>query len=84
MEQRVDFRGDSSMSQSLAGAGFQSPVALFATYAARREDLDEWLSGASINRDRDLRMQYLAGRGRIMATLAVVSTRPSNTVRLPP
>jgi spermidine synthase len=63
MERRVDFLGDSAMSQSLASAGFDSPVALFATYAAGREDLKEWLEGASINRDRNLRMQYLAGLG---------------------
>ncbi len=63
MERRVDFRGDSPMSQSLMGAGFDSPVALFATFAASREDLTEWLAGAVINRDRNLRMQYLAGLG---------------------
>jgi spermidine synthase len=63
MEHRVDFRGDSTMSQSLAETGFDSPVALFATYATRRDDLTEWLAEAAINRDRNLRMQYLAGLG---------------------
>jgi spermidine synthase len=63
MERRIDFRGDSIMSLSLAATGFDSPAGLFATYAARREDLKEWLDGAAINRDRNLRMQYLAGLG---------------------
>jgi spermidine synthase len=63
MERRVDFRNDSLMSQSLMTAGFESPVALFTTYAGRREDLTAWLEGAPINRDRNLRMQYLAGLG---------------------
>lgn len=46
---------------SLAEAGMYSPVDLFATYAGRKQDLAEWLAGAAINRDRNLRMQYLAG-----------------------
>ena len=40
-----------------------SPVDLFATYAGRASDLKPWLTGAAINRDRNLRMQYLAGIG---------------------
>ena len=64
MEQRVDYRGgDSQMAQSLAEVGMNSPVDLFATYAGRALDLKQWLSGAAINRDRNLRMQYLAGFG---------------------
>jgi len=63
MEQRVDYRDDSKMAQSLAEVGMNSPVDLFATYAGRAVDLKQWLSGAAINRDRNLRMQYLAGFG---------------------
>jgi spermidine synthase len=63
MEWRVDYRGDSRMSRSLAEVGMNSPVDLFATYAGRALDLKPWLSGAAINRDRNLRMQYLAGFG---------------------
>ena len=54
---------DSQMAQSLAEVGMNSPVDLFATYAGRAVDLKPWLSGAAINRDRNLRMQYLAGFG---------------------
>ena len=64
MEQRVGYRGgDSRMAQSLAEVGMNSPVDLFATYAGRALDLKQWLQGAAINRDRNLRMQYLAGIG---------------------
>jgi spermidine synthase len=64
MEQRVGYRGgDSKMAQSLAEVGMNSPVDLFATYAGRAPDLKEWLRDAAINRDRNLRMQYLAGIG---------------------
>jgi len=64
MEQRVGYRDDSSkMPQSLAEVGMNSPVDLFATYAGRALDLKQWLQGAAINRDRNLRMQYLAGIG---------------------
>jgi spermidine synthase len=36
-------------------------IDLLATYAGRRRDLDPWLVDAEINRDRNLRLQYLAG-----------------------
>ncbi len=36
-------------------------VDLLATYAGRAADLHEWMQGAQINYDRNLRLQYLAG-----------------------
>ncbi len=67
MEQRMGYRGSfsgaSEIPQSLAEIGMNSPEELFATYAGRRSDLTQWLRGAAINRDRNLRMQYLAGIG---------------------
>jgi len=38
-------------------------VDLFSTYAGRKPDLEPWLRDAMINRDRNLRLQYLAGLG---------------------
>ncbi len=55
---RTDYSG---VRQSLADVGFHSVVSLLATYAGRAEDLGPWLSGAQINTDRNLRLQYLAG-----------------------
>lgn len=63
MEQRFGYGGTSRVPDSLAEAGFQSPVELFATYAGRGGDLRTWLQGTAINNDANLRMQYLAGFG---------------------
>ena len=43
--------------------GMHSAVDLFATYAGSADGHEGWLSDAQINRDRNLRLQYLAGRG---------------------
>ena len=49
------------MAQSLREIGFNSAVDLFSTYAGSASDLQPWLKDAPINRDRNLRLQYLAG-----------------------
>jgi spermidine synthase len=41
--------------------GAHSVADVFATYLGRDPDLQEWLAGAEINRDRNLRLQFLAG-----------------------
>lgn len=51
------------VSRSLADVGFRSATDLFGTYAGRASDLGGWLDGAVINTDRNLRLQFLAGRG---------------------
>ena len=53
--------GDSPLWQSLAEVGLGSTVELLQTYAGRGPDLEPWLRDAEINRDRSLRLQYLAG-----------------------
>jgi spermidine synthase len=63
MEQRLRRSEYSRVAQSLDEVGMHSADDLFATYAGRASDLKEWLEGAAINRDRNLRMQYLAGAG---------------------
>jgi spermidine synthase len=52
-----------TVARSLREIGFYSAVDLFSSYAGRASDLKEWLKDASINRDRNLRLQYLAGLG---------------------
>src|SRR3954471_20796212 len=49
--------------KSLGEIGMNSAVDLFATYAGRKPDLEPWLKDATLNRDRNLRLQYLAGLG---------------------
>jgi len=48
---------------SLAEVGFASVADLLNTYSGNSRDLEPWLAGAEINRDRNLRLQYLAGLG---------------------
>ena len=49
--------------ESLRDIGVNSPTDLLATYAGQRSDLSPWYQGAQLNRDKDLRLQYLAGWG---------------------
>jgi spermidine synthase len=62
-EGRLDSKDYSWVAQSLADVGFQSAVDLLKTYGGSATDLEPWLLHAAINRDRDLRLQYLAGFG---------------------
>jgi spermidine synthase len=49
--------------KSMRDIGFYSAVDMFSSYAGRATDLKDWLKDAPINRDRNLRLQYLAGLG---------------------
>ncbi|MFL5304762.1 MAG: fused MFS/spermidine synthase [Polyangia bacterium] len=49
------------MAKSLREIGFTSATAMLATYGGTAPDLAPWLRDAQINRDNNLRLQYLAG-----------------------
>ena len=51
------------MAKSLREIGMNSAIDLFSTYAGRKPDLEPWLRDAVLNRDKNLRLQYLAGLG---------------------
>jgi spermidine synthase len=51
----------SKVADSLRQIGFASPLNVLATFAGTATDLKPWLADASINRDRNMRLQYLAG-----------------------
>ncbi len=51
------------VARSLREIGIGSAVELLANYAGSAADLAPWLADATINRDRNLRLQYLAGMG---------------------
>jgi spermidine synthase len=51
------------VAKSLGEIGMHSAVDLFSTFAGQAPDFAPWLKDAQINRDRNLRLQYLAGRG---------------------
>jgi spermidine synthase len=61
MQARLNRPDHARVKQSLQEAGFGSAISLLATYAGRAVDLQEWMSDAQINTDRNLRLQYLAG-----------------------
>ncbi|HXG54948.1 MAG TPA: fused MFS/spermidine synthase [Vicinamibacterales bacterium] len=52
-----------AVSKSFAEIGMNSVIDLFATFAGNKPQLQPWLADATINRDRSLRLQYLAGLG---------------------
>jgi spermidine synthase len=58
---RLDSAPYAAVKQSLAEAGFSSVPQLLGTYAGRASDLGDWMQGAQINEDRNLRLQYIAG-----------------------
>ena len=62
MEERLRRPEYAPVAKSLSEIGMHSAVDLFSTYAGSAEDLKGWTQDAQINRDRNLRLQYLAGR----------------------
>ncbi|MCX5756374.1 MAG: fused MFS/spermidine synthase [Gemmatimonadetes bacterium] len=48
---------------SLAEVGYANAFDVLKTYTGRGKDLGPWVVNAEINRDRNLRLQYLAGFG---------------------
>ncbi len=63
LEKRLNRRDHVNVAKSLQDVGFGRAFDLLATYLADDRDLSPWLVGAQINRDRNLRLQYLAGMG---------------------
>jgi spermidine synthase len=49
--------------ESLRDVRLGSALDLVATYSGRASDIADWTKDAEINRDRNLRLQYLAGLG---------------------
>ena len=61
LEGRLNLPPYSAVMGSLRSVGINSAADLMATYAGSARDMTSWLQGATINRDRSLRLQYLAG-----------------------
>jgi spermidine synthase len=61
MQDRIASPEFAVLARSLRQIGFNSAVSLLSTYGSRGPDLVPWLRDAEINRDRDLRLQFLAG-----------------------
>jgi spermidine synthase len=63
VQTRLADPANAAIANSLREIGIYSATDLFGTYAGRSEDMAAWLRTASINRDRNLRLQFLAGLG---------------------
>jgi len=61
LDARLSSTSHFKVAYSLQEVGFNSALDLLATYAGTAGDLKPWLADAQINRDRNLRLQYLAG-----------------------
>jgi spermidine synthase len=62
-EARLNSPQYAAVKDSLREISIYSAMDLFANYAGRASDLKAYTADAQINRDRDLRLQYLAGLG---------------------
>ena len=63
MQARLTRPEGARVAQSLSEVGLPSATSLLSTYGGRAHDLGPWLADAEINRDANLRLQYLAGMG---------------------
>jgi spermidine synthase len=61
LQERFERADHAGIKQALDPLALGSAVDLLSTYAGRFSELKGWLAGAEINRDRSLRLQYLAG-----------------------
>jgi spermidine synthase len=78
------YRGDYGPARaSLEQVGFTSPIDLLGTFGGQAGDLRPWLAGAVINRDRNLRLQYLAGMGLNLYESDVIYADMTQNVRYP-
>jgi spermidine synthase len=63
VQARLSDPANAPIANSLAQIGIHSAVDLFGNYAGHVTDMQGWLKGAQLNRDRNLRLQFLAGLG---------------------
>ena len=63
MQARLQTPEYAPVAASLRTIGINSAIDLVSTFAARGEQMRPWLADAQVNRDKNLRLQYLAGFG---------------------
>jgi spermidine synthase len=83
MQRRLDLPENRGVKASLQSAGYGSALELLSTYAAQASDLREWIKDAQINRDRNLRLQYLAGLGLNTNAAGLIYDQMLNPARFP-
>jgi spermidine synthase len=83
VQRRLDQPNYAAVRQSLFSAGYPKALDLLSTYAAQSSDLKEWIRGAEVNRDRTLRLQYLAGLGVNMNLADVIYGQMLSAAKFP-
>ncbi len=63
VQARLDRPEFAIVKQSLREIGMNSAIDLLSTFAGRAQDMQGYLANAEVNRDKNLRLQYLAGLG---------------------
>jgi spermidine synthase len=61
LQARLDQPDHAPIASALAQVELGGVAGLMSTYAGQASDLRPWLADAQINRDRNLRLQFLAG-----------------------
>ena len=72
MQKRLDDPKYSGVKESLADVRFNSAFDLMTAYAGRAPELAPMVAGAEINRDLNMRLQYIAGWGLNSVTSAQI------------
>lgn len=85
---RLDRPDHLAVVESLQDVGIQSALDVLGRYAGSARELTPWLAGAQINRDRNLRLQYLAAlnsavhrEGEIQRHFSAFLTYPDSLFR---
>jgi spermidine synthase len=84
LQARLDRPDYATVRASLQQVGFPTAISLLDTYLGRATDLRPWLAGAQINRDIDLRLQYLAGMGVNNFSAGTIATAIARARQFPP
>ncbi|HEY2842290.1 MAG TPA: fused MFS/spermidine synthase, partial [Bryobacteraceae bacterium] len=84
MQARLDRPDYATVRESLQVVGFSTALSLLETYLGRASDLRQWLSTAQINRDIDLRLQYLAGMGVNNTSASYIASEMARVRQFPP
>ncbi len=82
--EQFDRTENARVAKSLRDLGFVSAIDLMSSYAGYAPDYAAWLKGATINTDRDLRLQYLAGMGLNVNAMEQIYSELMAARRIPP
>jgi spermidine synthase len=83
LQAKLDRPDQERVAASMREVGFNSALSLLSTYAGQGRDLKAWLAGAEINRDGNLRLQYLAGLALNTSMEGAIYTQILNLRRYP-